>query len=547
VSGAAHDDIVIPWLVDESARAAHVRARRAGVTHRRALTPRAPAAGQPVAIEVTAGPACPDGVAWVEVGGTRTSLELASADWDTLIGGYVRRYRGELPGRPAGTVVSYRLGVGEVEADGGERHGYCVGAGDAPAWARQAIVYQVFVDRFAAGPGADWPAKGAGPADRYGGTLLGLLGRLGHIVDLGANTVWLNPIHPSCSYHGYDVTDYLGVEPGLGSLADFDRLVAAAHDSGLRVVLDFVSSHVSSFHPTFAAARSDRSSPYLGWYRFSRWPDAYDTFFGVETMPSLNHANVEVRRHLVEAATFWLERGVDGFRLDYALGSSPEFWAEFRAAVKAAHPDCWLFGEVVETPETQLEYEGLLDGCLDFALVEALRETFGYRTRTPQELAAFLEAQECFFPRFWSRPSFLDNHDMNRFSWIAGGDRRRLHLAALCQFTLPGPPIVYYGTEVGLSQQYAIKDESVWGGDRHARLPMLWGADQDAVTLDVFRQLARLRAARPELCDGSTFVVSADEKTLRYTRGPLLVSLDAEAGSGSIADGPDELLRLPAA
>jgi glycosidase len=122
-----------------------------------------------------------------------------------------------------------------------------------------------------------------------------------------------------------------------------------------------------------------------------------------------------------------------------------------------------------------------------------------------------------------------------------------LHLAALCQFTLPGPPIVYYGTEVGLSQQHAIKDESVWGGDRHARLPMLWGADQDAVTLDVFRQLARVRAARPELREAPTRVVRTDERTLEYTRGPLLVSLDVEAGSGSIADGPDELLRLPAA
>jgi glycosidase len=545
VTRAEHQEIVIPWLADDDARAEYVRSVCSGVSHRRALFPRAPQPDEPVTVELTAGPACLDRDAWVEADGERRTLGLVGSQWNTLLAGYVRRYRGQLPGRPHGSVVAYRLGVGGEEADGGIRHAYAVLETRPVAWAADAIVYQVWVDRFWSGSDTQWPSDGSAPADRYGGTLGGLRERLDYISELGANTIWLNPIYPSGSYHGYDVTDYFGVDPNIGTLDEFDALVADVHGRGMRLVLDFVASHVSNAHPTFLAAQTERRSTYADWYRFAEWPGAYDTFFGVETMPSLNHEHEPVREHLVGAASFWVERGVDGLRLDYALGPSPQFWAELRVAVKSRFPDCWLFGEVVETPETQLQYEGLLDGCLDFALVEALRSTFAYGSTSLVEFAAFLEAHELSFPPAWSRPAFLDNHDLNRFLFAAGGERRRLILAALCLFTLPGPPLLYYGTEAGLSQSYGVKDTTVWGGDRHARLPMPWGDDQDTDLVRVFRALAQLRASEPALRRESTRVLDADESTLRYARGPLIVTLDASSGSGWVSDGGRDVFRVP--
>jgi len=524
-----HDDIVIPGLADDEERAAYVRARRRGVSHERALSPRNPRAGEAVTVELTAGPEAPSTDPWIEVEGGRMPLELVAVEWDTLVWDYVRRFRAELPGRPAG-VVHYALGVGDVEADGSARHAYVVGDAGAPAWAADAIVYQAWVDRF-------WPVHGTGPADRYGGTLAGLIERLDHVVALGADTLWLNPIHPSTAYHGYEVTDYFAVDPGLGSLDDFDRLVAELHVRGVRLILDFVPSHVSDRHGAFAAARADAASEYVSWFRFDRWPDDYGTFFDVPTMPQLNHEEPAVREHLVGAARFWLERGVDGLRLDYAGGTSFEMWAELREAARAESPECWLFGEVVDTPAAQLAYEGLFDGCLDFQLAQALRGAFGYRDRSGEQLAAFLDAHEAAFPPAFTRPSFLDNHDLDRMLSIAGGDRRRLRAAAVCQFTLAGPPIVYYGTEVGLSQERRIKE----AGDRHARLPMLWGDDQDAELLAFYRELATLRRELPR---EPRETIAADGPRLAYTRGAVVVELDVAAGSAVVRDGADVLLRV---
>ena len=524
-----HDDIVIPGLANDDERAAYVRKRRRGVSHERALYPRNPREGDEVIVELTAGADAPSGDAWVEVDGRRRPLEFAGAEWDTVAWDYVRRYQGVLPGTAAAT-VAYTLGVGEVEADNGARQAYVVGDAGPPAGAAEAIVYQVWVDRFS-------PVSGVGPADRYGGTFRGLIERLDHVEALGANTVWLNPIHPSSAYHGYEVTDYFAVDPALGTLEDFDNLVSELHRRGLRLVLDFVASHVSDQHEAFAAARMNPESPYVSWFRFDRWPDDYRTFFGVPSMPQLNHDDDSVRQHLVEAARFWLRRGVDGLRLDYAGGAPFDLWAELRVAARAERPDCWLFGEVIDTPDVQRRYEGLLDGCLDVQLALALRRAFGYRTLDAPGLDVFLTAHEAAFPTGFTRPSFLDNHDLDRMLWIAGGDRARLRAAAVCQFTLAGPPIVYYGTEVGLSQELSIKE----GGDRHARLSMLWGAERDGGLLAFYTELAALRSALPGVPRER---VGAEGTRLVYRRGAVEVELDVTAGTAVVREGSEVLFRV---
>jgi glycosidase len=378
------------------------------------------------------------------------------------------------------------------------------------------MVYQVFVDRF--NPGADraWlnPPTLAGFC---GGTLRGVTEKLDYIAGLGANTLWLTPIFPSPSHHGYDATDLFEIEPRLGSKQDLRQLLDAAHARGLRVLLDFVANHWSDRHLTFQQAICDRSSPYVSWYTFNDYPHEYESFFGVKDLPQVNLRHPAARRHMLEAAAYWLEFGVDGYRLDYAIGPTRDFWADFRRVTRSVRPDCWTFGEVVEPSDSQVSFHGLLDGCLDFILLEGIRQTFAFQRWDCTRFADFLDRHEAYFPLDFSRPSFLDNHDMNRFLWVVQGDKELLKLAALCQFTLAGAPVIYYGTEAGLSQVRDTRQDGR-GLPEESRLPMPWGDEQDASLLGFYTQLVAVRNGRPSLRRGARQTLFVDPGGLAYVR-----------------------------
>jgi glycosidase len=146
-----------------------------------------------------------------------------------------------------------------------------------------------------------------------------------------------------------------------------------------------------------------------------------------------------------------------------------------------------MLGEVTQPPSVMRSYTGRMDGCLDFRMLELLRGFFVFDSLTVSQFDHALEQHLAYFGSKLVLPSFLDNHDMNRFLWTVHGDRRRLKLAALCQFTLPHPPIIYYGTEVGLSQLETV------GRLEESRLPMLWGQEQDAALLEFYKQLIAFR------------------------------------------------------
>jgi glycosidase len=375
-------------------------------------------------------------------------------------------------------------------------------------------------DRFSPGAGRTWLQSS--DLDRvFGGTLKGITENLAYIADLGFNCLWLNPFFPDHTYHGYHATDYFAINPRLGDENDLRQLVSQAHARGLRLLLDFVANHWGSRHPTFQAAIRDRDSEFYHWYRWKHWPDDYETFFEVSDLPQINLDHPPARDHLLSAVRYWLtDFDFDGCRLDYALGPSHDFWTDFGATVRQVKPEAWIFGEVVDTPQRQLTYWGRLHGCLDFVLQQALRNAFAFGDLDLAQFDAFLEKHEAFFPAAFSRPSFLDNHDVNRFLWLAGGDTRKLKLAALCQFTLAGPPIVYYGTEAGLSQE----QDMVQPDGRHhmavARRPMLWGDDQDADLLAFYRWLIHFRRRHPSLWRGrrQTVHLDAANGTYAYTR-----------------------------
>ncbi|MGH2523725.1 MAG: alpha-amylase family glycosyl hydrolase, partial [Anaerolineales bacterium] len=400
-----------------------------------------------------------------------------------------------------------------------------------PAWTREAVTYHIFVDRFYPGDGKPW-LKPKDLSGAFGGTLRGVIQKLDDIESLGFNALWLSPVFASPPVHGYHATDLYTVEPRLGTNADLKELIEALHARGMRLILDFVANHWSDQHPTFLSAQSDPSSPYRDWYIWNHWPDDYETYFGVRELPQLNLKPGLARDYMLECAHYWLREGVDGYRLDYAYGPPHDFWSDFRRACRAARPDCWLFGEVIHSAAVQLSYAGRLDGTLDFLLARALRETFAHRTWSLAQFESFLSAHDAYFPYSFSRPSFLDNHDMNRILFAAGEDKARVRLGALVLFTLSGPPIVYYGTEAGVTQERPIHQND-FGIFEEARLPMKWGDEQDASLAEYFRRLGALRRDHLVLHRGSRRAVHLDAGagTYAYLReaGPqrALVALNA--------------------
>jgi cyclomaltodextrinase len=546
------EEFTFGGLATDELKLVHHRVARLGLQHRHDLSPRDPDPSQPVTLTVYVGPdldadhvACyytldgsePAGARGVASNGQVSMLCQAEVVWDTMVWGYLARWRGTLPAQPEGTVVRYRIGawVGdgpETFADwpqvkettdrvtaaffrgeplpfrsslshaegangwaGNPRWGhtftYHVDRWRPPTWAREAVIYHVFIDRFYPGAGKDW-LQTDDLSDFCGGTLWGVVEKLDYIADLGITCLWLSPIFPSPSHHGYDATDLCHIEPRMGGDEALRALVTEAHERGIRVLLDLVCNHVSNRHPIFQDAHAMPSSPYRDWFTFDDSSVGYRSYFGVASMPEVNVANPGARRWLIDVARFWLrEFDVDGYRLDHANGPGPDFWADFWAACKVEKPDCFCFGEVVDTPDVLRTYVGRLDGCLDFGLADVLRRTFALGRWSEGTLARFLARHRSYFSSDdFLMPTFLDNHDMDRFLYIAGGDKQTLFRAAACQMRLPGPPIIYYGTEVGLSQTESTRDGK---GLQVSRTLMAWGDEQDQELLTYYRALIRER------------------------------------------------------
>ncbi len=471
---------------------------------------------------------------------SRLRLSQSTLNGILFLWGYIRRFRGEIPAQSAGSIVRYRVSAGgtdeEVLADNGTYYAFYVDNDPPPAWAQDAIIYQIFVDRFY-DPSNDFPKVEYKPSSKCNGTLRGITQKLDAIAELGANCLWLTPIFPSPSYHGYDATSFFEINPRLGTKGDFKELLNQAHARGIRLLMDFVPNHWSHQHPSFIEATTDQNSQYVPWYTFEQWPKKYKSFFGVKHLPQINLRYAPARQHVLDSAKYWLDFGVDGFRVDYCIGPSPDFYADFRRVTRTAKPDSWTFGEAVDPPDSQLAFEGGMDGALDFMLLEALRQTFAFGRWDTTKFAEFLDRHESYFPTSFSRPSFLDNHDMNRFLWVARGDIRKLKLAALCQFTLVGTPVIYYGTEVGLSQHNDVMQN---GRAIHeeARLPMPWGQEQNTDLLKFYRALCNIRNAESALRRGTRQTILADGSVLAYRRvdheGSLVCVMN-------ITDTPSEL------
>lgn len=451
-------------------------------------------------------------------------LTPSALTWDLLTWSYCQTWNCILPAQPEVTLVRYQIlaypadGGEPILADDGAVFSYLVDTMPLPEWARAARIYQIFPDRYSPGNGRFWnPVTHLN--DIYGGTLRGIIDHLDTIADMGFNCLWLNPFLPDNSHHGYHATDHFSINPRLGTLADMQELVAQAHARGIRLLFDFVANHIGSGHPYFQHALTHEDSPYYDWFCWQAWPEKYTAYFHVPELPEVDTDNPEVRQYLFDSVRYWLnEIGFDGLRMDYVLGPSHDFWTELRQVVAQIKPDAWMFGEATHTPDWLVTYNGRFHACLDFLLTQHIRDTFAFNTLNVAAFDNFLHLHETYFGTDAALPSFLDNHDMDRFLLIAGNDKRKLKLAALCQFTLAGPPIIYNGTEVGVHQEHLIHDPDSQGM-AECRQPMPWGEAQDPNLRAYFRRLLHLRRDHPVIWQGKrqTVHLDATANTYAYT------------------------------
>ncbi|MEZ5381537.1 MAG: alpha-amylase family glycosyl hydrolase [Microthrixaceae bacterium] len=453
-------------------------------------------------------------------------------------------------------------------------------------WWSSAVVYQVYPRSFR-------DTTGTGVGD-----LRGIIDGLDHLAWLGVDALWLSPIYPSpMADHGYDVADYCDIDPTFGTLEDFDELLAEAHGRNLRVLLDWVPNHTSEAHPWFVESRASRENPKRSWYHWcdgtpdtppNNWTRAfpagqpawswdpgteawYLNLFSPE-QPDLNWANPEVRAAMADTLRFWLDRGVDGFRMDviHCLGK-PEGLPDFPEEV-AAIPA--VVGIDTEATHAYLrELRDLLEGY------DGDRVAIGevYLLETAQIVRYYGSGDELhlafnFPPMFggWSatqwrrhldaaQEHFLDhdrwpawvlsNHDNPRHRTRYGGDEAVARAAAVLLLGLPGTPFLYAGEELGLEDALVPPERIVdpSGGRRDGcRAPIPWTtgpghgwasadtwlpfppeANERSVAaqraapdsmLALYRALLKVRAAQPALRVGRCRIVHDEAGVLAWRR-----------------------------
>ncbi|MCW2509364.1 MAG: Alpha amylase, partial [Modestobacter sp.] len=328
-----------------------------------------------------------------------------------------------------------------------------------PDWVQDAVWWHVYPLGFV-GAERDAPADGA-VTSRLGR----LTGWLDYAVELGANGLALGPVFAS-STHGYDTVDHRRIDPRLGDDADFDALVSAAHDRGLRVLLDGVFNHVGREHPAFrAVVEQGPGAPTAEWFRL-RWPadprpgtePEYDTFEGHGQLVALDHSSPAVADWVTEVLTHWLDRGADGWRLDAAYAVPTSFWASVLPRVRERHPDAYLVGEVIHGDYARFVQESGLDAVTQYELWKALWSSLN--DGNLHELAHALGRHDGFLDTFVPL-TFVGNHDVTRIASRLADSRHLAHALAVL-FTVGGTPTVYAGDEQAFT---GVKEDRAGGDD----------------------------------------------------------------------------------
>ena len=467
------------------------------------------------------------------------------------------------------------------------------GCEQVPAWFGEGTCYQIFPDRFRRSripdPGgmvggrsvhAAWQeepeyrpdARGeVRNRDFFGGDLKGVLEQLPYLQSLGVETLYFNPIFEAAENHRYGTADYEHVDPMLGCDADFSALCQAAHARGMRVILDGVFNHTGfvsryfngdGFYPQPGAAQSQQS-PYYPWFHFQHWPDRFDSWWGIYTLPAVNEGEDSYRDYIIRGehsiVRRWLQAGADGWRLDVADELPDDFIRELHQAVRAADPNAVVIGEVWEDGSTKIAYGvrrrhilgGHCDGLMNYPFRNGLISFL-----LGADAACFRDAMETLrenYPpfAFASAMNFLGTHDTPRILTLLGvgsdcrentkawradfrmgaGQRAlalaRLRLGALVLFAFPGAPTIYYGDEAGMEGFE----------DPFNRRTFPWGAEDKALTA-WYAALGQARKSLLPLRRGDLRWLRAEGRVLAFSRTWEGETVIAAVNAG---DAPEQL------
>ena len=387
-----------------------------------------------------------------------------------------------------------------------------------PDWVKDAIFYQIFPDRFAKSTRVEKPHHlemwDAPPTIHgfKGGDLLGVVEHLDHLQELGVNAIYFCPIFQSTANHRYHTHDYFNVDPILGGNVAFKKLLDAAHAKNIRVVIDGVFNHASrGFYYFNHALENGRESPYLDWFTFTKFPlhayhdgqAGYAAWWNDKALPKLNTFNPQVREYIMRVAEYWVEQGIDGWRLDVPGEIDDDtFWREFRTRVKAKNDEAYIVGEIWHRADRWLvgdQFDAVMNyqftrAALSFCIgaKNAPKEMLhtGYGNIVNADAAAFaemLEQVQTWYPPeiTYAQMNLLDSHDTARFISVAKGDTTALKLAWLAMFTYPGTPTIYYGDEIGMEGGMPVEE---------ARRGMIW--DKAKWDLDLFETAKKYIALR---------------------------------------------------
>ena len=350
-----------------------------------------------------------------------------------------------------------------------------------PYWVEDAVFYQIFPDRFANGSLENDPSN-VQPWDSlrdlrgfYGGDLRGVIQKLDMLLELGVNAIYLNPIFQSPSTHRYNTTDYYRIDPRLGEMTDFKALLDAAHRNNMRVVLDGVFNHCGrGFFAFDDLLENQEYSPYRDWFHVIKFPvDAYSlgdattykAWWNFKSLPKFNTDNVQVRRYILEVARYWIEQGIDGWRLDVPNEiDDDDFWAEFRHTVKFSNPDAYLVGEIWDA-QPRWVGEKTFDGLMNYPLRAGVLNLLSGQINV-QTFADRMEGLLKLYPRenVFAMYSLLGSHDTERIMTLMNGNLQKVKLAFFYMLSYPGAPAIYYGDEIGLEG----------GKDPDCRRPFPW-------------------------------------------------------------------------
>jgi len=466
--------------------------------------------------------------------------------------------------KPDGSFRLFKQGH-DTNMEAGDRWQLTCTPGDfiTPDWAKGAVIYQIFPDRFYKAGAPDltgkltpytihkdwneevqWRPTETGEVlnnDFFGGNFRGIAEKMDYIASFGTTILYLNPISKSFSNHRYDTGDYKIPDPMLGTLEDFKAMCDTAHARGIKVILDGVYSHTGSRSTYFASACKSTDSPYYSWYTFYQYPHKYNSWWGFNTLPTVNKTDPAFMDFIIDAedsvVAHWLKLGADGFRLDVVDELPDEFVLRLKKRIRELKPDALLLGEVWEDASNKISYnvrrqyfvDGELDSCMNYPFRTAILNFAKGIDDGHQFRENIMTIAENYPPQVLAcNMNLLSTHDTPRILTALVDDfegsreeyaNRKLSpqqreqakklfiLSAFLQYTLPGSPSIYYGDEAGMEGHK----------DPFNRRTYPWGKE-DTELLAHFKGLGRLRKSSATLRLGDIRFFCASEGKLGFSR-----------------------------